>query len=60
MAHLGKCSSLLSNEKCPQNCENEREEPVCASDGNVYRSVSFIEARKPFTTISRRAQYKSQ
>jgi len=38
MAHLGKCSSLLSIEKCPQSCENEREEPVCASDGNVYRS----------------------
>jgi len=39
MAHLGKCSSLLSTEKCPQSCENEREEPVCASDGNVYRLV---------------------
>lgn len=37
MAHLGKCSSLLSEEKCPKNCENEPEEPVCASDGNVYR-----------------------
>lgn len=42
MAHLGKCSSLLSTEKCPQNCENEREEPVCASDGNVYRLVFYI------------------
>lgn len=40
MAHLGECSSLLSNEKCPDSCENEQEEPVCASDGNVYRSVT--------------------
>jgi len=44
MAHLGECSSLLSNEKCPESCENEQEEPVCASDGNVYRSgdLTFI------------------
>lgn len=40
MAHLGKCSSLMADEKCPESCENEREEPVCASDGNVYRSVT--------------------
>lgn len=39
-AHIGNCTKLKEEEPCPADCENEAdEEPVCGSDGNVYRYV---------------------
>ncbi|KAG5872348.1 hypothetical protein JTB14_017032 [Gonioctena quinquepunctata] len=38
-AHVGNCTKLEEQEPCPTSCENETgDEPVCGSDGNVYRS----------------------
>ncbi|KAG5872345.1 hypothetical protein JTB14_017029 [Gonioctena quinquepunctata] len=37
--HVGNCTKLKEQEPCPTSCENETgDEPVCGSDGNVYRS----------------------
>lgn len=37
-AHVGNCTALKEQVPCPTNCDNEAaEEPVCGSDGNVYR-----------------------
>ncbi|KAK6618681.1 hypothetical protein RUM43_013072 [Polyplax serrata] len=39
MAHYGNCTQLVKD-KCPTECSPDvEEEPVCGSDGNVYRSV---------------------
>lgn len=38
-AHVGNCTALKEQVPCPTNCDNEAEEPVCGSDGNVYRYV---------------------
>lgn len=36
-AHLGNCTQL-KEDYCPENCDNDvEEEPVCGSDGNVYK-----------------------
>lgn len=42
MAHLGNCTSLKEIGPCPSSCPDEivndtGAEPVCGSDGNVYR-----------------------
>lgn len=39
LAHLGKCAELVKEESCPTSCNDEEEQPVCGSDGNVYRWV---------------------
>lgn len=36
-AHVGNCTALKEKTPCPSTCDNEAEEPVCGSDGNVYR-----------------------
>ncbi|KAG5869289.1 hypothetical protein JTB14_028628 [Gonioctena quinquepunctata] len=37
--HVVNCTKLKEQEPCPTSCENETgDEPVCESDGNVYRS----------------------
>lgn len=41
-AHLGNCTALKEPARCPDNCDNVPEEPVCGSDGNVYRSDNKI------------------
>ncbi|XP_044745398.1 serine protease inhibitor dipetalogastin [Coccinella septempunctata] len=39
-AHVGNCTSLKESIPCPSDCPaQEYEEPVCGSDGNVYRSM---------------------
>lgn len=38
MAHYGNCTQLVKN-KCPTECRQDVDSPVCGSDGNVYRSV---------------------
>ncbi|XP_050294378.1 agrin [Anthonomus grandis grandis] len=41
-AHLGNCTEL-KEDSCPEYCENiVDEEPVCGSDGNVYRSKCHL------------------
>lgn len=35
-AHLGNCTALREA-PCPASCDDVPEEPVCGSDGNVYR-----------------------
>lgn len=40
LAHVGQCAPLLKNAPCPSSCDDEEdpsEQPVCGSDGNVYR-----------------------
>lgn len=37
LAHVGECTTLKETEDCPENCDDAHEEPVCGSDGNVYR-----------------------
>nr|XP_023012352.1 agrin-like [Leptinotarsa decemlineata] len=38
-AHVGNCTKLKEQQPCPTSCANEvGDEPVCGSDGNVYRS----------------------
>ena len=41
MAHFGPCvNSTYTEEPCPEKCDpKERDGPVCASNGNVYRST---------------------
>ncbi|XP_057656527.1 serine protease inhibitor dipetalogastin [Diorhabda carinulata] len=41
-AHIGNCTKLKEEEQCPQNCSQEIEEPVCGSDGNVYKSLCHL------------------
>lgn len=42
-AHVGNCTSLKESIPCPSDCPaQEYEEPVCGSDGNVYRFVDYI------------------
>ncbi|KAJ8925409.1 hypothetical protein NQ315_009241 [Exocentrus adspersus] len=42
-AHVGNCTKLKEQEPCPSDCENETdEEPVCGSDGNVYRKHIYV------------------
>jgi len=36
-AHVGECTTLKEIEHCPEDCSEIPEEPVCGSDGNVYR-----------------------
>ncbi|PZC77106.1 serine protease inhibitor dipetalogastin [Helicoverpa zea] len=39
LAHFGNCTLLPRfKEDCPDTCENVVEQPVCGSDGNVYKS----------------------
>jgi hypothetical protein len=45
LAHLGKCAELVKEESCPTSCNDEEEQPVCGSDGNVYR---WVKARLPY------------
>lgn len=37
LAHVGECTTLKETEQCPEDCAQVPEEPVCGSDGNVYR-----------------------
>ncbi|XP_025831647.1 agrin isoform X2 [Agrilus planipennis] len=37
MAHIGNCTTLKRSQSCPSDCDNETKEPVCGSDGNVYK-----------------------
>lgn len=37
LAHVGECTTLKESEQCPEDCNDVPEEPVCGSDGNVYR-----------------------
>jgi len=37
LAHVGECTTLKEIEQCPEDCAEIPEEPVCGSDGNVYR-----------------------
>ncbi|XP_018334897.1 serine protease inhibitor dipetalogastin, partial [Agrilus planipennis] len=39
MAHIGNCTTLKRSQSCPSDCDNETKEPVCGSDGNVYKSL---------------------
>lgn len=41
LSHVGPCvNSTTSTESCPENCQTaERDGPICASNGNVYRST---------------------
>lgn len=41
LAHLGNCTLLQQRSSCPDQC-SEEENPICGSDGNVYRFVYFI------------------
>ncbi|XP_066147478.1 serine protease inhibitor dipetalogastin [Euwallacea fornicatus] len=41
-AHLGNCTNL-KEDQCPNDCDNNVEEdPVCGSDGNVYKSKCHL------------------
>lgn len=42
LAHLGKCTTLAHADTCPGDCKEEDGEPVCGSDGNVYRWGSYL------------------
>lgn len=37
LAHVGNCTSLREPTPCPTNCDHVEPQPVCGSDGNVYR-----------------------
>ncbi|XKL66702.1 hypothetical protein PGB90_010122 [Kerria lacca] len=43
LAHLGKCTPLLQEESCPTSCNDEEEQPICGSDGNVYRTLCDLQ-----------------
>lgn len=37
-AHLGNCTKLKEQTPCPSKCDEDvEEEPICGSDGNVYK-----------------------
>ncbi|KPJ18481.1 Agrin [Papilio machaon] len=39
LAHFGNCTLLPRLETdCPESCDNALDQPVCGSDGNVYKS----------------------
>ncbi|KAF5283957.1 hypothetical protein FQR65_LT13649 [Abscondita terminalis] len=38
-AHVGNCTTLREAKPCPTQCNEVGEEPVCGSDGNVYKSM---------------------
>ncbi|KAL1115303.1 hypothetical protein AAG570_007334 [Ranatra chinensis] len=38
LAHLGECARLTQQEDCPEECDKLEVNPVCGSDGNVYRT----------------------
>ncbi|XP_017779297.1 PREDICTED: serine protease inhibitor dipetalogastin [Nicrophorus vespilloides] len=38
LAHLGNCTGLKEPNPCPDHCTDVGGEPICGSDGNVYRS----------------------
>ncbi|GAB1867846.1 Serine protease inhibitor dipetalogastin [Camponotus japonicus] len=42
LAHVGECTTLKETEQCPEDCAQVPEEPVCGSDGNVYRSLCHL------------------
>ncbi|XP_015171859.1 PREDICTED: serine protease inhibitor dipetalogastin [Polistes dominula] len=42
LAHVGECTTLKETEECPDDCNEVPEEPVCGSDGNVYRSLCHL------------------
>ncbi|XP_049834281.1 serine protease inhibitor dipetalogastin [Schistocerca gregaria] len=42
MAHVGNCSDLTAKDECPEECPDTEDKPVCASDGNVYRSECIM------------------
>lgn len=38
LSHVGNCTVLKEQqEPCPMQCNDIGEEPVCGSDGNVYK-----------------------
>ncbi|KMR04987.1 serine protease inhibitor dipetalogastin isoform x3 [Lasius niger] len=41
-AHVGECTTLKETEQCPEDCAEVTEEPVCGSDGNVYRKHVYV------------------
>ncbi|CAD1476030.1 unnamed protein product, partial [Heterotrigona itama] len=43
LAHVGECTTLKETEQCPEDCSEVPEEPVCGSDGNVYRSLCHLQ-----------------
>ncbi|RZF33289.1 hypothetical protein LSTR_LSTR007634 [Laodelphax striatellus] len=45
LAHLGKCASLSDPDTCPQTCNQDEMQPVCGSDGNVYRSYCELKQK---------------
>jgi len=43
VAHQGPCADLTADLDCPRSCDDEPEtDPVCASNGNVYKSVCHM------------------
>lgn len=42
LAHVGECTTLKETEQCPEDCSEVPEEPVCGSDGNVYRWLRML------------------
>ena len=61
LSHVGACTdlSVIENKsECPKNCDSDDEdgdEVVCGSDGNVYRFVgpnSFFEEFKVMKSIT--------
>lgn len=52
LAHVGNCSASLTqhrsglepDDKCPEECiDSPNDQPVCGSDGNVYKSLCHLE-----------------
>lgn len=41
MSHVGPCMNATAlEEPCPEQCSpNDRDGPICASNGNVYKSI---------------------
>ena len=39
LAHVGPCADLQAEPDCPEDCKDQPESIVCASNGNVYSSV---------------------
>ncbi|CAH1111256.1 unnamed protein product [Psylliodes chrysocephalus] len=42
-AHIGNCTKLKEQDPCPAKCnEDFEDEPICGSDGNVYKSLCHL------------------
>lgn len=47
LAHAGACVKFALDNNCPESCpdQEEKESPICGSDGNVYRSECEMRRR---------------